>query len=129
MATGELGKTYQDGDLIVRQGDSGDCMFVIQEGTAEIVIDRNGEEVHLRVAGRGEIIGEMALFGRETRSASVRARGPVRVMTLDKKNFFRRIHEDPTLAFRVVEIMSNRIRELSDEIARLKGGGGDGTKP
>lgn len=120
MGSGELGKTYNDGDIIVRQGDSGDCMFVIQEGEADIVLERDGAEIHLRVAGKGEIIGEMALFERETRSASVRARGTVRVMTLDKKNFFRRIHEDPTLAFRVVEIMSKRVRELSDEIARLK---------
>jgi CRP-like cAMP-binding protein len=120
MASGELGKTYNDGELIVRQGEVGKCMYVIQEGQAEILLERDDTEILLRVAEKGEIIGEMALFEQEVRSASVRARGPVRVLTLDKKNFFRRLHEDPTLAFRVVEIMSKRIRELSDEVARLK---------
>ena len=46
--------------------------------------------------------------------------GTVRVLTIDKKNFLRRVHEDPSLAFRIVKTMSARIRELGDEIARLK---------
>jgi CRP-like cAMP-binding protein len=41
------------------------------------------------------------------------------VLTVDKKNFLRRINEDPSLAFRLVESMSRRIRDLSNEIARL----------
>lgn len=120
MADGELGKTFNDGELIVRQGDVGRCMYFIQEGQAEIIITKDGTEVLLRIADKGEIIGEMAIFEQEVRSASVRARGTVRALTLDKKTFFRRIHEDPTLAFRIVEIMSKRIRELSNEITLLK---------
>ena len=53
----------------------------------------------------------------------MRALGEVRVLTVDKKNFLKRIHEDPSLAFRVVQTMSRRVRELSDELARLKGKG------
>jgi CRP-like cAMP-binding protein len=63
----------------------------------------------------------MAIFDRDVRSATVRALGEVRVLTVDKKNFLRRIHQDPSLAFRIVETMSLRIRELTDENARLKG--------
>ena len=62
----------------------------------------------------------MAVFEREVRSATVRALGEARVLTLDRKNFLRRINEDPSLAFRVVETMSRRVRELSAEIVRLK---------
>jgi CRP-like cAMP-binding protein len=42
------------------------------------------------------------------------------VLTVDKKNFMRRVHEDPSLAFRLVETMSHRIRELGEEVARLQ---------
>ncbi|MEJ2721630.1 MAG: cyclic nucleotide-binding domain-containing protein [bacterium] len=118
--SGELGKVYRDGEVIVRQGDLGDCMYVIQEGRVEILVEKEGAEVQLRVAERGEIIGEMAVFERQPRSATVRALGQARLLTVDKKNFLRRIQEDPTVAFRIVEIMSRRIRELSDEVARLK---------
>jgi CRP-like cAMP-binding protein len=121
MDTGALGKTYEDGELIIRQGDVGDCMFVIQEGEVEVFVEQDGKEVHLAVRGEGDFVGEMALFEREVRSANVRAKGKARVLTVDKKNFLRRIHEDPSLAFRIVQNMSHRIREMSAEVARLKG--------
>jgi CRP-like cAMP-binding protein len=121
MRTGELGKIYQDGENIVRQGEIGDCMYVIQEGQVEIISENNGEEVRLAIRGAGDFFGEMAIFERTVRSATVRALGPARILTIDKKKFLRRIQEDPTLAFRIVEIMSRRIRELSEEVSQLKG--------
>ena len=78
MDTGALGKIYQDGEVIVRQGDEGDCMYVIQEGQVEVVIDENGNEVVLAQRGEGEFFGEMAIFDRDVRSATIRAKGQVR---------------------------------------------------
>ena len=120
MDQGALGKEFQDGEIIVRQGDIGDSMFVIQEGRVEVLREDGGQETRLRVAEEGEFMGEMSIFEREKRSATLRALGTVRILTIDKKNFLRRIHEDPSLAFRIAQNMSSRIRELSDEIARLK---------
>jgi CRP/FNR family cyclic AMP-dependent transcriptional regulator len=121
MRTGELGKIYQDGENIVCQGEIGDCMYVIQEGQVEIISENNGEEVRLAIRGAGEIFGEMAVFERTVRSATVRTLGQARILTIDKKNFMRRIQEDPTLAFHIVEIMSRRIRDLSEKVSQLKG--------
>jgi CRP-like cAMP-binding protein len=120
MSTGGLGKIYEEGEAIVRQGEVGDCMFVIQEGRARVLLEKDGKEEFLRTAVEGELIGEMAIFEKQVRSATVRALGRVRVLTIDKKNFLRRIAEDPSIAFRVVQTMSRRVRELSDEVARLK---------
>ena len=120
MSLGALGRVYHDGEVIVRQGDVGDALFVIQEGQLEILSERQGKELRIRIAGKDELVGEMAVFEREVRSATVRALGEARVLTLDRKNFLRRINEDPSLAFRVVETMSRRVRELSAEIVRLK---------
>ena len=120
MEKGELGKVYQGGEVIVRQGDIGDCMYVIQEGQVEVFTEQDGKEVHLAVHGPGAFFGEMAVFDRDVRSATVRALGEARILTIDKKNFMRRVHEDPSLAFRIFETMSLRIRELVAEVTRLK---------
>jgi CRP/FNR family transcriptional regulator len=121
MAIGELGKVYQDGEEIICEGEQGNCMFVIQEGEVEVIIaGEDGQEIRLGVRGGGEFFGEMAIFDRDVRSATVRALGEARVLTVDKKNFMRRVHEDPSLAFRLVETMSRRIRELGEEVARLQ---------
>jgi CRP/FNR family transcriptional regulator len=121
MASGELGKVYEDGEVIICEGEEGHCMFVIQEGEVEVLIAGDeGKEIRLGVRGEGEFFGEMAIFDRDVRSATVRALGDARVLTVDKKNFMRRVHEDPSLAFRLVETMSHRIRELGEEVARLQ---------
>lgn len=116
-----LGKTYSAGDDIVRQGEIGDCMFVIQEGEAEVLIDRDdGGQMRVDVMKAGEVFGEMAILERQTRSATVRAISPMRVLTIDKKTFLRRVQEDPSLAFMVLKAMSNRVRKLDLELAALK---------
>lgn len=120
MAKGALGKVYRDGDVIIRQGDLGDCMYVIQEGQVEVLLERQGQEIPLQVHGPGAFFGEMAIFDKDVRSATVRALGEAKVLTVDKKNFMRRVHEDPALAFHLVETMSGRIRELVDKVARME---------
>ncbi|OFW16471.1 MAG: hypothetical protein A3F69_01440 [Acidobacteria bacterium RIFCSPLOWO2_12_FULL_66_10] len=120
MSGGALGKIYQDGEVIIRQGETDDSMFVIQQGQVEIVVLRDGTETRLRVAGEGELLGEMAIFDHQPRSATARALGTVRALTVDKKNFLRRVSEDPSIAFKLVETMSRRVRELSAEVVRLK---------
>jgi CRP-like cAMP-binding protein len=115
-----LGKQYQDGEVIVRQGETGKCMFVIQKGEVEAVAERDGRELRLRKMGANDFFGEMALFEQETRTATVRALGATHVLTIDKKNFLGGIHEDPSLAFRIVQTMSHRIRDLTDRLAKYE---------
>jgi CRP/FNR family cyclic AMP-dependent transcriptional regulator len=120
MKTSELGKTLSDGEVIIRQGDAGDYMYEILDGQVEVLQDRGGKEVRLAILDKGDFFGEMAIFEKEKRSATVRAHGEVRVLTIDKKILLRRISEDPSLALRILEKMSHRIRELDNELVRLR---------
>lgn len=120
MSEAALGRLYEDGEIVIRQGAVGDCLYVIQDGTVEFLSEEDGTEVILRTAGANEVFGEMAIFERQMRSATVRARGPARILTVDKKNFMRRINEDPSLAFNLVVTMSHRVRELSHEVVQLE---------
>ena len=120
METALLGKIYEPGEVIVHQGQLGDCMFVIQAGRVEVFKQIDNREVHLASLEQGDFFGEMALFDHEVRSATVRALDEVRLLTVDKKAFLSRIHEDPSLAFRIIQQMSHRIRELNAELSQLK---------
>lgn len=112
-----LGKKYKDREIIVRQGETGSCMYVIQQGEVEVVADAKGGELKLRTLGPNDFFGEMALFEEETRTATIRTKGSARILTIDKKSFLGGIHEDPSLAFRIVQTMSHRIRDLTDRLA------------
>lgn len=121
MVRGALGKIYEDGEDIVQQGKCGDSMFVIQGGRVEVVqLSRKGPEQHLAFLEAGDFFGEMAVFEKEVRSATVRAAGEARVLKIDKKMLLRRIREDPLLAVNLLKTMSHRIRDLNTEISRHK---------
>ena len=107
---GELGRVYEDGEEIIHQGQIGNCMYVIQDGSVEVIKDVDGKHLRVAVLGPGEFFGEMALFERIARSASVRAVGRARVLTIDKGTLLGRIQQDPGLAFRMLEKLCHRIR-------------------
>jgi len=115
-----LGKVYLHGEVILRKGDAADCMFVIQDGQVEVVGEFEGQEIRLAVGQPGEVIGEMAIFERQTRSATVRALGKARVLTIDEKTFLRYVHQDPCLAYQLLKMMSNRVRRLNSQVTYFK---------
>ena len=114
-----LGKAYRDGEYIVREGEIGSCMYVIQSGKVEVVRRHRDKEFSLAVLGSGDFFGEMALFDREVRSASVRAVGEVWALTLERKSFLRHVRQDPSLAFRLLERMANRLRQLDERFVGM----------
>jgi flavin-dependent dehydrogenase len=111
-----LGKVYQDGDTIVNQGEPGDCMYVIQSGQVEVIRYEGDREIVLAQLGEGDFFGEMALFEREVRSTTVRALGEVRVLTVDSRTLMGRIQEDSSIAFRIIEKLCSRIRQLDTRV-------------
>lgn len=120
MKQADLGRVFRNGEIIIRQGDEGECLYIVQEGSVQIFVERQGQEILLRTIGKNELFGEIAIFKKAARSATARAMGQVRVLTLDKGNFLKRITEEPSLAFRIIEALSQKITDLSFEVARLK---------
>jgi len=113
MGKTTLGRLYRNGETIIKQGSVGDCVYVIQKGKVEVVKEKDGNEIKLAELGEKEFFGEMALFEKDVRSCTVRAMGDVNILTLDKRNFYKTIQKDPSIAFRLLEGMSNRIRETN----------------
>ncbi|MEJ2547335.1 MAG: cyclic nucleotide-binding domain-containing protein [Gemmatimonadota bacterium] len=117
MREGVLGTNYYGGETIIQQGETGDCMYVVQSGQVEVVQTVEGGEQRLAILETGDFFGEMALFEREVRSATVRALVDARVLKIDKKTLLRRIKEDPLLAVNLLQTMSGRIRDLNAGLA------------
>jgi lysophospholipid hydrolase len=80
--------TLRSGETLIRQGDPGDCLYVVISGRLRIVLERDGAEVRtVREVGRGESIGEMALITGEPRAATVYAIRDAEVVRLSQASF------------------------------------------
>jgi CRP-like cAMP-binding protein len=120
MKEGELGRLYSHGEIIFKEGEKGDVMYVIQSGKVKISKNASSGDITMATLQRGEIFGEMALFDKLPRSASAVAEGDTRVLSIDKKKLFSTIWKDPTVVLKVIETMSSTIRRLSKDFAELK---------
>lgn len=79
--------SYDQGDIIIHEGDSGNDFFVVDEGEAEVI--SKGQVV--KVERRGDYFGELALINDEPRAASVRAKTPLKLERLGRYGFERLI--------------------------------------
>ena len=111
-----LGHLYKDGEIIIKQNTIGNSLYVIQEGKVEVIDENNGNEIKIAELGETEFFGEMGLFEKDVRSCTVRALGDTKILTVDKKNFYKTIQQDPTIAYRLLEIMSKRLRETNKKV-------------
>jgi len=116
MKKNTLGHLYKDGEIIIKQNTLGNSLYVIQEGKVEVIDENNGNEIKIAELGETEFFGEMGLFEKDVRSCTVRALGDAKVLTVDKKNFYKTIQQDPTIAYRLLEIMSKRLRQTNKKV-------------
>jgi len=111
-----LGHLYKDGEIVIKQGTLGNCLYVIQEGKVEVIKEDGEKQIKVAELGETEFFGEMGLFEKDVRSCTVKALGDAKIMTIDKRNFYQSIHKDSTLAYRLLEKMSNRLRKVNKKI-------------
>ncbi|NWA04606.1 Crp/Fnr family transcriptional regulator [Pseudomonas gingeri] len=103
------------GDVLIRQGDDADHVFIIIDGHAEAFVD--GHKVG--DVPKDEIFGAMAVFTGEKRSASVIASQPCTVMLIPKEQFLNLTQSNPRIAHSLIESMARRIDLLNKEVTRL----------
>lgn len=118
METFGTRRRYRAGDTIVREGDKGDEMYIIRSGKARIYQGRGPDAVTLAILTPGEYLGEMALLGDYTRSATATAECDTEVTVIDSATF-RAFVSDP-LVFDIMHKMADRIRGLDGEVVEAR---------
>lgn len=107
---------FEDGEIIVREGDESREMFIIRTGSVEVLKHVAGHEVTLTTLDRGSFFGEMSLLEGLPRSATVRAKGKASLAVLRPGSLLVQLRRDPTFAFELLQQMSRRVRELNDQL-------------
>lgn len=117
-------QTLKKGQVLMRQGEHGEEMFVVRRGS--LVISKpvigNVEQILAR-AGPGDFFGEMSLFDRSPRSATIQAETESMLLVLDRDNLGRLTHDNPRAAaaffHALVLIFIERLRASGELVAEV----------
>lgn len=81
---------YNDGDVICTQGEEGNFFYIVKEGSAVCsVVDASGASKDVATLNEGNYFGEIALMTAKPRQATVKAKGALAVLALDRATFTR----------------------------------------
>lgn len=116
-------KEYKQHSMIIKQGDTGDAMYLILGGEVRVRTMTGGRETILTTLATGDFFGEMALFDQGLRSADVVANIDSTLLQLTDAAFQRLTREAPSLATPFLRAtsrtLSSRIRADNNKLARI----------
>jgi len=112
--------TFQPGQEICRQGDVGDAAYVVVKGEANILVNVDGNEIEVAQVGENAIIGEIAILCEIPRTATVRARGDLQALKIDKEHFLRLIKEFPDMGIEIMRELADRLTKTTGELTAAR---------
>jgi CRP-like cAMP-binding protein len=105
---------FPAGEVVIREGDSGDSIFAIRQGNAEVVFTILGRNLLLDTLDSGDIFGEIAFFTGRERTASVIAKGNLIVLEFDRPLIEEMIELKPEIMEHMNETYHCRIKKTDE---------------
>jgi len=113
-------RKFPKNTIIIHDGDESDSLYIIVSGKVKVFLtDDQGKEVILNFQEVGEYFGEVALLDQTRRSASVVTLVPSQLLVITRQDFMRCLSMHPEIALRMMKGLTNRLRDLTDEVKSL----------
>lgn len=107
-------REFAAGDVILRRGEHGDCLYVIETGLVQVEAPgAGGQNRVVAQLGPGQIVGEMALLTGQPRSAQVTALTEVKAYALSVASFFEIAGHSPTMLLNIGRVLAGRLGQMT----------------
>ncbi len=115
---------FEAGDLVFSEGDPGDEVCFVVDGTLDVLKSNDGKlEKKIAVKAPGGSIGEMAVIGNFSRTATVKSRTDATLLTLSRRRFDQICEEHPEIGVKILksiaQLLSLHLRDTSQELLEL----------
>lgn len=112
MQPAQSKKTFSAGDVIMRQGEEGDCAYIIEDGQVEILISKpDGSTQQVGTRGPGTIIGEMSIVDSAPRTATVKALKDCKMLEISREEFAQRLGTSDPVIRMITQVILTRYRD------------------
>lgn len=113
-------RNFAPGDVLFREGDVERFAYIVLDGEVEVQVSvPGGQTIQMAVVGSNSIIGEVAAFSDLPRTATVIARTPVHVLTLDRNDLTPIVQRSPDVAYRVISALGRRLHTINRPLALM----------
>jgi CRP-like cAMP-binding protein len=127
LAIGAESQSFEDGEVLFREGDTADGAYIVQRGSFLLLPQRPGDgEI---IAGPGTLLGETALLAETRRPATATARERSTVMRISRAMFLKMLEGYPDAAQRMREMIAARTDQWSREVENVRAALSHGGKP
>ena len=113
-------RIYKPGDFICKEGEVGDYSFKILSGKVEVSKDTDGEKTVLATLGRGETVGELSVFSKMPRSATVVAVEQTTIRIMDKESVEKELEKLSPWVGNMISDLSKRFMDQNKKIIELE---------
>jgi CRP/FNR family transcriptional regulator len=112
-------RRFAAGQVIFREGDSGDTCYVVRSGHCRALRENtDGRMIALAHFGPGDIFGELAMFDDERRSATIESLDAVEAVAIAGSDMRRLLREHSDIAAKLVSALGRRLREANERLTR-----------
>lgn len=108
--------TLKKGDYLFKQGDEPDGMYIVRNGEFSVLIEENGTEKEIFVATTGHLIGELGLFDKQHRIASVRAKVNSSVVSLPYTQLERQLKHLPPWVPILMRTLTEKLKDVNKSL-------------
>ncbi len=111
--------TFQEGQSLFDQGDSGDAAYIIVAGAADVIVTTDKPSVVAKVA-KNDIIGEIAILCDVPRTATVTATSELTTLKITKDIFFRMVTDFPEMGVEVMRVLAHRLENTTADLMKAR---------
>jgi len=113
-------RTFKKNTILMTAGDQADSLYVILSGHVRIYLDDpQGREITLRTLSPGAAFGELAMLSEGARAANVATLEKCQLSVISKDGFMKCLDQNPRIALTIIQLLIQRIREMTDDISTL----------
>jgi CRP-like cAMP-binding protein len=109
---------YRAGEPILKEGDPALMVYVIMDGTANVMREANGHQIHLATVGAGSLVGEIGVVLDRPYSGTIVAAGELTALQIDQFTFLELLKQVPQLSLALIRELSRRLLVTSELYAK-----------
>jgi CRP-like cAMP-binding protein len=108
--------TYDDNQIVFKEGDEGDAAYIVLSGTAVVSIAQGSKQLELDRIKKGGFLGDISLLCDVPRTATITAQNSLTALQIKKDTFFNLITEFPEIAIEMMRVLASRLDNTNKQL-------------